>query len=121
MRFIGTELETSPHIHFYAIWCHVLLKIHGLALKRNSNEVMPVFNLLQKTLLNKSKDIAEICEKNKYSIQFLLAMGRLKQAKAEAEQNCDSESDDTKSDASSSDHSVVDDMELQSKWSDNDE
>ena len=43
---------------------------------------MPVLNLLQKNLLQKSKGLTEICESNKYTIQFILKMADLKRAKS---------------------------------------
>ena len=76
---------------------------------------MPVLNLLQKNLLVKSKGLNEICEKNRYTLQFLLTMAELKRENAMKEDqvinSCDSE------DSSDNDNSQnIEDMELESKW-----
>ena len=117
LRFIGAELETTPHIHFYSLWCHVLIKTHGLSLKRTSKDIMPVLNLLQKNLLQKSKGLAEICENNKYSIQFLLKMAELKRATSLNDRSIE---DSSESDAESDVPENVEDMELEAKWDDSD-
>ena len=117
LRFIGAELETTPHIHFYSLWCHVLIKAHGLSLKRTSKDIMPVLNLLQKNLLQKSKGLADICENNKYSIQFLLKMAELKKAKSLNDRSIENSSE---SDVESDVPENVEDMELEAKWDDSD-
>merc|ERR1712062_172100 len=117
LRFVGTELETTPHIHFYSLWCHVLVKVHGLSLKRTSKDIMPVLNLLQKNLLQKSKGLTEICENNKYTIQFLLRMAELKRAKSLNDRSIDSSSD---SEEESDMPEQVENMELEEKWDDSD-
>ena len=116
LRFIGSELETTPHIHFYSLWCHVLIKVHGLSLKRTSKDIMPVLNLLQKNLLQKSKGLTEICESNKYTIQFILKMADLKRAKSSKH----SIENSSESEAESETSEIVENMELEAKWDDSD-
>lgn len=78
---------------------------------------MPVLNLLQKNLLQKSKGLTEICENNKYTIQFLLRMAELKRAKSLNDRSIDSSSDsEEESDVSEQ----VENMELEEKWDDSD-
>ena len=78
---------------------------------------MPVLNLLQKNLLQKSKGLAEICENNKYSIQFLLKMAELKRATSLNDRSIE---DSSESDAESDVPENVEDMELEAKWDDSD-
>lgn len=81
---------------------------------------MPVLNLLQKNLLGKSRGLTDICEKNKYSLQFLLTMAELRRANAQKETQLQDLSDSEKE----SDDEILEnteDMQLESKWSDDSE
>ena len=76
---------------------------------------MPSLNLLQKNLLARSKDIGDICERNIYSIQFLLTVADLKKANSKAVevQEEDSSDDDLQSDEDSQE---VSDMDFVTNW-----
>ena len=78
---------------------------------------MPVLNLLQKNLLMKSKGVTEICEKNRYTLQFLLTMADLRREKAKKELQNKNLSD---SECESDDDipGYAEEMELESKWED---
>ena len=84
-------------------------------MKRNSKEVMPVLNLLQKNLTIKSKSLSEICEKNRYTLQFLLSMAELRRKNAMNEieavnqSNSESENDENISEN-------IEDMQFESNW-----
>ena len=76
---------------------------------------MPVLNLLQKNLLVKSRGLNEICEKNRYTLQFLLTMSELKRGNAlKEDQVINSSNSEDSSDNDSSQN--IEDMELESKW-----
>jgi len=77
---------------------------------------MPVLNLLQKNLLQKSKGLTEICESNKYTIQFILKMADLKRAKS-SKQSIENSSE---SEAESETSETAENMELEAKWDDSD-
>ena len=76
---------------------------------------MPVLNLLQKNLIIKSKSLSEICEKNRYTLQFLLSMAELRRKNAmneiEAVNQSDSESEN---DGNISEN--IEDMQFESNW-----
>ena len=76
---------------------------------------MPVLNLLQKNLTIKSKSLSEICEKNRYTLQFLLSMAELRRKNAmneiEAVNQSDSESEN---DENMSEN--IEDMQFESNW-----
>ena len=78
---------------------------------------MPVLNLLQKNLLQKSKGLTEICENNKYTIQFILKMAELRRAKLSNSQTIEHSSE---SDAESDLSENVENMELEAKWDESD-
>ena len=77
---------------------------------------MPVLNLLQKNLLQKSKGLTEICESNKYTIQFILKMADLKRVKS-SKQSIENSSE---SEAESETSEIIENMELEAKWDDSD-
>ena len=77
---------------------------------------MPVLNLLQKNLLQKSKGLTEICESNKYTIQFILKMADLKRVKS-SKQSIENSSE---SEAESETSEIAENMELEAKWDDSD-
>ena len=77
---------------------------------------MPVLNLLQKNLLQKSKGLTEICESNKYTIQFILKMADLKRVKS-SKQSIENSSE---SEAESETSEIAENMELEAKWNDSD-
>ena len=81
---------------------------------------MPVLNLLQKNLLSKSRGLTDICEKNRYTLKFLLTMAELRRAKAQKEAQFHHLSD---SENGSDDEMLenVEDLQLKSKWSDDSE
>ena len=46
IKFVGAELETTPHIQFYAIWTRVIFKVHSVLFARDnsdSNDMTTVF------------------------------------------------------------------------------
>jgi len=114
IKFIGTELESTPHIQFYAIWTSIIFRSKALSIKKRSSEVMPSLNLLQKNLMARSKDIGEVCERNIYTIQFLLTIAELKQAKTI--QEVDSIEVVSPQSESSSEDEEVTQMEFASNW-----
>ena len=77
---------------------------------------MPVLNLLQKNLLQKSKGLTEICESNKYTIQFILKMADLKRVES-SKQSIENSSE---SEAESETSEIAENMELEAKWDDSD-
>ena len=121
MKFIGSELETSKHLHYYGVWCKNLLTHHGLWLKRKSTEYMPVLNLLQRNLTLKTKNLAELCEQNLYTMQFLSTMAKLKNLSPD--NDTDANADQNGVDSSDDEMMMMDVgmNELQSKWSDKDD
>ena len=76
---------------------------------------MPVLNLLQKNLTIKSKSLAEICEKNRYTLQFLLSMAELRRKNASNEIEAVNQSDsESENDENMSEN--IEDMQFESNW-----
>ena len=76
---------------------------------------MPVLNLLQKNLTIKSKSLSEICEKNRYTLQFLLSMAELRRKNASNEIEAVNQSDsESENDENISENN--EDMQFESNW-----
>ena len=76
---------------------------------------MPVLNLLQKNLTIKSKSLSEICEKNRYTLQFLLSMAELRRKNASNEIEAVNQSDsESENDENISEN--IEDMQFESNW-----
>ena len=76
---------------------------------------MPVLNLLQKNLTIKSKSLSEICEKNRYTLQFLLSMAELRRKNASNETEAVNQSDsESENDENISENN--EDMQFESNW-----
>ena len=77
---------------------------------------MPTLNLLQKNLVARSKDIGDICERNIYSIKFLLTIAGLKKAKG-SDAVLEAKSDNSDSDMSDfEDQQGVSEMDFETNW-----
>ncbi len=120
LKFLGGELETTKHLHFYGLWCKNLLTHHGLWLKSKSGEHMPVLNLLHRNLTTKTKNLGELCERNLYTMQFIMTMAELKKISSK---NDDKVLEEVEND-SDSEEDLMDTSNvegLQSKWSDSED
>jgi periodic tryptophan protein 2 len=119
LKWIGVELETSRHLHFYALWCHSIVRHHSLWIRQRSADLMPVLNLLHKNLLVKSTDMTRICEQNLHTMKFLLTMSELKKAAAiakEEEGEDDISGDDDDKEDESEEGEDSDEMEMEQNW-----
>ena len=57
VSFLAERLDHAPHLQFYVRWCRELLCVHGDSLKERSSEVMASLRDLQKSVLQKQRDI----------------------------------------------------------------
>ena len=57
LSFLAERLDHTPHLQFYIHWCRELLCVHGDTLKERSSEVMASLRDLQKSILQKQRDI----------------------------------------------------------------
>ncbi|XP_052797070.1 periodic tryptophan protein 2 homolog [Mya arenaria] len=78
MAYVATAIESTAHIEFYLIWARQLLMQHGPRLKQRSQSIMAALRLLQKNVTRKAEDLGKLCDHNKYSLQYLLSLGRCK-------------------------------------------
>ena len=83
---------------------------------------MPILNLLHRNITTKTKNLGELCERNLYTMEFLITMAELKKLNVK-NQNGDEKESGIESD-SDQDEVLMDTdnvQGLQSKWSDDSE
>ncbi|KAJ8297869.1 hypothetical protein KUTeg_024400 [Tegillarca granosa] len=78
LDFLARQIESTAHIEFYMTWINRLLMHHGPKLKQRSQKIMAILRSLQKGLTRKHEDIGKICDHNKYSMDYLLALSKAK-------------------------------------------
>ena len=108
----------SRHIGYYAKWSRCIMMHHSIWIRRRWKDFLPVLNQMQKVLTNKVSDLAEVCERNMHTVDFLLAIAAVQ---SQASQGC---TDETEVSDSEEDLMEVPDDNLEalaSKWSDDDE
>lgn len=123
LQFVAEEFEGTRHIEFYLKWTLAILSHHGPFVKENSTELMSVLNLLLKNLTRKSEDLGKVCDHNKYTIKYLMALQKARsKEKEEQEMDSDSEEEEDIDDVMDCDDEVGSDMEeLAAKWTDDDD
>lgn len=101
MAFISNQIEKSAHLEFYLMWSQQILYKHGNRIKERANAKMGVLCSLEKSLTKKLEDLGKICDSNKYSIDYILSLGRLKdKRKLKATTHSDTDTDENSTDES---------------------
>ncbi|KAI0226931.1 Periodic tryptophan-like protein 2 [Lamellibrachia satsuma] len=78
LEYITGQLESSRHVEFYLQWCCHLLVRHGPRLKQTSLSLLSMLRGLQKNLSRKYTELSKICDHNKYMLQYLLSLSKIK-------------------------------------------
>jgi len=79
LTFMSTDLEGSPHLEFYLLWCLHVFNFHGRYLKDQSSLFMSTFRNLQKSITNRHNVLSKLCDDNTYTLDYLCTMGDLEQ------------------------------------------
>ncbi|KAI1729223.1 WD domain, g-beta repeat domain-containing protein [Ditylenchus destructor] len=74
------ESVLSKHLHFYQILIHELLYCYGADLKNNLQQNLPAIISIQQTLNNQTRMLSKLTNKNKNSIEYILAVRELRDA-----------------------------------------
>ena len=74
--------------------------------------------MLQKNMVNRSKGLGDVCEKNRYTLQFLLAMAELRKTRAKEEKVFQGANENELQSDSETSLDLEEDMQLESRWSD---
>lgn len=73
MRFIGTVDDESPHIEFHLLWIQALMTAHGSYIRSRTHEFSSELRGIQKSIARIEKDLVEISDHNKYSLDYILS------------------------------------------------
>ena len=57
---LAERLDTSPHIEYYITWCSKLLSLHTETIKQNSTSLASLITDLQKSIIQKQKDLGKL-------------------------------------------------------------
>lgn len=75
LAFIVNQMDTTPHIEFHLKWIVAILYEHGTVLQKRTPSTVSVLRSIQKTVGRKFEDLSKICQHNRYTLQYLLALG----------------------------------------------
>ncbi|KAJ1863412.1 U3 snoRNP protein [Coemansia sp. RSA 989] len=75
-KFIASVMETSQLLEYHLHWVSGLLSNHGTFVKTRSVKLQPVLRMLQRCILRMHQDIGTVCDKNIYSLDYLLVQGK---------------------------------------------
>ncbi|KAJ1948790.1 U3 snoRNP protein [Linderina macrospora] len=84
LKFIAGILEGSQLLEFHLRWITGLLSNHGSFVKTRSVRLQPVLRTLQRGIARMRQDIGSVCDKNYYSLGYLITQGQ-RQAEADKE------------------------------------
>ncbi|KAJ2521226.1 U3 snoRNP protein [Coemansia sp. RSA 1939] len=88
LKFIASIIESSQLLEFHLRWISGLLSNHGVFVKTRSVALQPVLRTLQRGVARLHQDIGTTCDKNHYTLDYLLVQGK-QQAEAEKEESGD--------------------------------
>ncbi|KAJ2688489.1 U3 snoRNP protein [Coemansia spiralis] len=88
LKFIGGIMESSQLLEYHLRWVSGLLSNHGTFVKTRSVALQPVLRMLQRGILRLHQDIGSVCDKNYYSLNYLLVQGK-RVGEAEKEESGD--------------------------------
>jgi periodic tryptophan protein 2 len=71
LQMIGKMVEESPHVEFYIQWCLELLQTHGMYIDRNRKQFLRALRAMHKAVTTKRDDVNNLCNENKYTLDFL--------------------------------------------------
>lgn len=98
LSFIVSQMDISPHIEFHLKWIEAVLYEHGALLQKRTPSTVSILRAIQKSLGRKFEDISKICQHNRYTLQYLLALGGVAQKRSIGEATSDEEDDEEVSD-----------------------
>lgn len=76
LDFVAVMLESSCHLHFYLLWAHQLLLLHGPSLKARSASILPLIRNLQRSTQKRHDEVAKLCDWNMYNMRYVLALAQ---------------------------------------------
>ncbi|KAK9874735.1 hypothetical protein WA026_005548 [Henosepilachna vigintioctopunctata] len=93
---VAGALGNSNHLEFYLIWIQFILSVHGPNIKKQKN--LPSILNVEKVLSRRYNDLSKICDHNKYTMQYIIRLGKCAENKSkqsmDVDKNDESDSDD---------------------------
>ncbi|KAL1491824.1 hypothetical protein ABEB36_012361 [Hypothenemus hampei] len=96
LLIIASSLDSSRHLEFYLYWVEHVLNIHGSKISGQKN--MPSLLALEKSLVRKYEQISHLCNYNKYTLEFVANLGRIRNEKRLKQEKMEVDSKDDESD-----------------------
>ena len=92
LNYLSGGIEFTAHVEFYVRWINKLLMCHGPKLKQRSQKIMTTLRTLQKNVARKYEDIGKLCDYNRYSMDYIIALSKCKRKHTDdADQDGESE------------------------------
>ncbi|XP_058379195.1 periodic tryptophan protein 2 homolog isoform X2 [Diceros bicornis minor] len=85
LEFLASSFEVSRHLEFYLMWTQKLLMVHGQKLKARAGKLLPAVQFLQKSIQRHLDDVSKLCDWNRYTIQYALAVSKQRGMKRPSE------------------------------------
>ncbi|XP_063413018.1 periodic tryptophan protein 2 homolog [Mytilus trossulus] len=98
LNYLASGIESSAHIQFYLKWTNKLLMCHGPKLKQRSQKVMTTLRAMQKNITRKYDDIGKLCDHNRYSMEYIIALSKSKRKHTDDADDNESNSEASRSD-----------------------
>ncbi|CAC5425132.1 PWP2 [Mytilus coruscus] len=98
LNYLASGIESSAHIQFYLKWTNKLLMCHGPKLKQRSQKIMTTLRSMQKNITRKYDDIGKLCDHNRYSMDYIIALSKSKRKHTQDADDSESESEASRSD-----------------------
>ncbi|XP_052077596.1 periodic tryptophan protein 2 homolog [Mytilus californianus] len=98
LNYLASGIESSAHIQFYLKWTNKLLMCHGPKLKQRSQKIMTTLRSMQKNITRKYDDIGKLCDHNRYSMDYIIALSKSKRKHTEDADDNEFESEASRSD-----------------------
>ena len=83
--------------------------------------MLPILNQLQKALCTKVRDLGDVCDRNRQTVDFILTMAKVKKVRRTAMPTLTTEKSDDEYEEMDQDAIEEEMGGLQSKWSDDDD
>ena len=82
LRFLGEQLEATPHLEFHLLWVTELIGVHGRYIKEHQGEFVSELRAVLKGVEGVGKTVRTLSERNGFEIDFLTMRNKATGVKA---------------------------------------
>ncbi|XP_060523591.1 periodic tryptophan protein 2 homolog [Cylas formicarius] len=94
LLIIASGLDNSRHLEFYLNWATHILTCYGPRIKGQN---IPALISLEKSLIRRHEQLSNICDFNKYTLQYVATLGKLSLSQEVKEEKMEEDSEDADS------------------------